>query len=103
MASAWTPAPLFVERGLGLLRSLASLKGSDFPVANFLGWLPCRLCFGQYHLPTGLSRRDVLPSHSAWLAYYYSLLALYEGWGRSKGVASLQENRAAQDLGLYHM
>lgn len=60
MASAWTPAPLFVERGLGLLRSLASLKGSDFPVANFLGWLPCRLCFGQYHLPTGLSRRDVL-------------------------------------------
>lgn len=71
--------PLFCGEGLGLLRFPASLKGSDFPLADFLGWLPCRQCLGQYHLPTGLSRKDVLPSHSAWLAYYYSPLALYEG------------------------
>lgn len=76
MVSSWTSAPIFVERGLGLLRSLASLKGSGFPVADFLGWLPCRLCLGQYHLPTGSSRKDALPSHSAWLAYYYSPVAL---------------------------
>lgn len=57
--------PFLGRRTKACFRIPASLKGSDFPVADFLGWFPYWLCLGQYHLPAVFSRKDVFPSHSA--------------------------------------